>query len=402
MKYINRIIEKKLKEYCKMFPVVAVVGPRQIGKSTTLKKIFLKKYMYISMDDLETRIKASDNPKEFILNLDDFCIIDEAQYCPEIFSYIKLKVDSDPSIKGRFILSGSQNFLLMKNISESLAGRVGILNMSVFSSEEIKYINKNIDENNKFYLFCLRGAYPEPLLNKKIKVDNWYSSYMATYIQRDIRILYNIGKLLEFEKFIKMLADQAGQLLNLSRIANNIGVAVNTLKEWLSILQASGIIYILNPYFSNLYSRFIKSPKIFFVDTGLLCFLNEIKTKNILKNNPKLGSIFENFIIMETLKFLENRGLNKKLFFLRTQNGFEIDLLLEIGNKIYPVEIKISNKFIGNAIKNIEKLIIDYKKIPAERGYVLTLSGNYTDVSPFTVVLNFNDYFKELIRLYKI
>lgn len=401
MNYIKRIIEPTIKELCESFAVVAVTGPRQSGKSTTLKKIFGAKYRYISLDDLETRAFAIKDPKRFIEGLEDYCIIDEAQYSPDIFSYIKIRVDSDPSVKGRFILSGSQQFLLMKSITESLAGRVGILHMTPLSMDEMKKAGAEMTGEDCFYAACLRSGYPEPFINHKIKINHWFTVYVEAYVQRDVRSLYNVGKLEEFRSFIEMLAAQAGQVMNLSRFSKGLGVAVNTLKSWVSILQASGIIYILYPYHANVSKQLTKSPKIYFVDTGLLCNQMGITSKDELKNSRIFGSIFENYCIMETIKYFENRekGRRKSFSFLRDQDRLEIDLIIEKARKLYPVEIKISDKNRDKAAANIEKLISGYKSLPVDKGYVLSLTGKPAQISLAVSSTGLDDYFRILEEL---
>jgi hypothetical protein len=401
MNYIKRIIEPTIKELCKSFAVVAVTGPRQSGKSTTLKKIFGTKYRYISLDDLEVRASAIKDPKKFIGDLEDYCIIDEAQYSPDIFSYIKIRVDSDPSIKGRFILSGSQQFLLMKSITESLAGRVGILHMSPLSMDEMEKSGPKMTGEECFYATCLRSSYPEPFINHKIKINQWFTGYVETYVQRDVRSLYNIGKLEEFRSFIAMLAAQAGQVMNLSRFSKGLGVVVNTLKSWVSILQASGIIYILYPYHANISKQLTKNPKIYFIDTGLLCNQLGITSKEEVKNSPTFGSIFENYCIMETIKYFDNRNSERRkdFCFLRDQDRLEIDLIIEKGQKLYPIEIKTSGKNPDKAAENIEKLISGYKSLPVDKGYVLSLNGTSAQISLSTSSTGLDDYFKILDKL---
>ncbi len=398
MKYLKRTIEPVIKELCSQFAVVAVTGPRQAGKSTTLKKLFGSKYRYFSLDDPEIRALAVKEPKQFIESIGDYCIIDEAQYSPDIFSYVKIMVDSNPSEKGRFILSGSQQFLLMKSITESLAGRVGLVNMSPLSMDEAIRFDKKISGEGCFYTACLRSTYPEPFISRRINVKQWFEAYLQTYVQRDVRSLYNVGKLEEFEAFVKILAGQAGQILNLSSISKGLGVAVNTLKTWISILQASGIIYILYPYHANISKQLTKSPKVYFMDTGLLCYLNKIDSKDELKNSRYKGSVFENYCLIETLKYFRNRndGGRKHLYFLRDQDRLEIDLLIESGRRLHPVEIKLSDSDIKNAAGKIEKLITGFKALPVDTGIVLMPETDSGNVSSLVKKIGLKDYFKYL------
>jgi predicted AAA+ superfamily ATPase len=232
-------------------------------------------------------------------------------------------------------------------------------------------------------------------------MNQWFTAYIETYVQRDVRSLYNIGKLEEFESFIRMLAAQAGQVMNLSRFSKGLGVVVNTLKSWISILQASGIIYILYPYHANISKQLVKNPKVFFVDTGLICNLVGIESKEELKKNRIFGSIFENYCIMETIKYFNNRdnGRRKDFSFLRDQDRLEIDLIIETGQKLYPVEIKTSGKNTLKAAEGIEKLITGYKSLPVDKGYVLSPAGKLTQISIFTSSTGLEDYFKILDKL---
>jgi hypothetical protein len=288
----------------------------------------------------------------------------------------------------------------MKNITESLAGRVGLVNMYPLSMDEMLRGGVQ-DGENCFFRASLRSSYPEPFINHKIKMEQWFDTYVKTYVQRDVRGLYNVGKLVEFEAFIKMLANQAGQIMNLNRFSKGLGVAVNTLKNWISILQASGIIYILYPYFRNVSKRLTRNPKVYFMDTGLLCSLERIKTKEELKDSSIFGSIFENYCIIETIKYFSNRGSKKDFYFLREQGGSEIDLLIESGQKLYPVEIKTSSKGVSDAAQNMEKCIFDFKNIPIDKGHVLLPAGKPSEISLFASVVGLDDYFKILEKLIK-
>jgi uncharacterized protein len=391
MSYIKRELEKTIIETAQSFSVVALTGPRQCGKSTTLKRIFSDKYRYFTLDDPVIRASAIKDPKAFIESIEDYCIIDEAQYSPELFSCVKMAVDNNRSKKGMFILSGSQQFLLMKSITESLAGRVGILNMLPFSMDEMHRAGTEAGAAC-YYAACARGSYPEPFIERKTKIQRWYESYVQSYVQRDVRSLYNVGKLKEFRAFIKILAAQAGQILNLSRISAAIGVAVNTLKSWISILEAGGIVYILNPYFVNITKRLVKNPKIYFVDNGLLCNQLGISTAESLRKSLMAGLIFENYCIMETVKFFRNRGLFEKLYFLRDNSGMEIDLLIESGQKLHPVEIKLSVKKAQEAGAVMEKFFHEYKAVPADRGLVLTLDGKSKNSGPLVSNVGIENY----------
>jgi predicted AAA+ superfamily ATPase len=397
MNYIKRNIEAVIEEYAGMFAVTAVTGPRQSGKSTTIKKIFGDEYRYFSMDDPGLRAAAGKDPVEFIRGIDDNCIIDEAQYVPDIFSAIKIAVDENPSRKGRFIITGSQQYLLMKTVTESLAGRVGLVDMFPLSAEELHKTGKFENYTPVFYDMCLKGGYPAPYLASKKESQEWYESYLRSYVERDVRTLYNIGKLSEFDSFVRILASRAGQILNLSSIASDLGTVVNTLKSWITILQASGIIYLLQPYHGNASKRLTKSPKVVFIDTGLLCHLNKITAKSDLLESRSFGSIFENFCVAETLKFIKNRKARADLYFLRNQSGLEIDLIIDVERKLVPIEIKSSAKVEASDASGIERAALLFRDMPIDRGYLLNLSGKSGELSEFSSFAGLNRYFGEIL-----
>jgi hypothetical protein len=397
MGYIKRTIETVIKEYVSMFAVTAVTGARQSGKSTTIKKLFAGQYRYFSMDDPKIRASAAKDPVDFIKGVDDFCIIDEAQYVPDIFSAIKLVVDENPSKKGRFIITGSQQYLLMKTVTESLAGRVGLIDMFPLSAEELYPAGAYKSYRDIFYDMCIKGGYPEPFLASKRKSESWYESYMKSYIERDVRTLYNIGKLNEFDAFIKMLAARAGQILNLSSMASDLGTAVNTLKNWITILQASGIIFLLSAYHSSVNKRLTKSPKVIFVDSGLLCHLNGITLKDELVKSKIFGSVYENYCIAETVKYFRNRKIRSDFYFLRNNAGLEIDLLIEHKGKITAVEMKTSSKISTYDSANIEKAVMLYKDIPVDGGYVLNLGTDNGKLNSTILFTGLDDYFYKIL-----
>jgi hypothetical protein len=381
--YIKRDLEKKIVDYTGYFAVVAITGARQTGKSTVLAHVFGKDYKYISLDDLAVRSRAKTDPKLFLDDLGEKVIIDEIQYAPELLSYIKIKVDEKPHIKGRYILTGSQQFLMMKNFSETLAGRIGILNMFPFSVAELRstFLEGDLNLRKIFYSYCVRGGYPELYVNKKIPPEVWYKAYIKTYLERDIKILYDIGKLTEFNNFIQIIASRNGQILNMSSLASEMNLSVNTIKSWISILQASNIIYLLHPYFGRAAKRLIRSPKIYFYDIGLACHLNRINSIEQLREHNLFGAMFENFCIVEILKHFKNIDKEKDMYYFRTGNGLEVDLLIQEGMEYIPVEIKASMSIKANMAKNIDQLKDNFKKLKTSRGYLLSLSEEDFSVS---------------------
>lgn len=330
----QREAEKKLKDLAKKFPVLAVTGPRQSGKTTLVKATF-KNFAYFSLEDLDVRLQAKEDPRGFLSQNTDGMIIDEAQHVPELFSYIQTIVDKNQEM-GQFILTGSQNFLLLEKISQSLAGRVGIIQLLPFSLKELHSIKKQSNDIN-FWIY--RGFYP-PIYDRKIPPIDFYPQYIQTYVDRDVRSLQNIFDLSAFQKFVKLCSGRIGNLLNINSLATDCGIAFNTAKSWLSLLEASYIIFLLKPHHINFNKRLTKHPKLYFYDTGLACSLLGIHDADQVQTHYLRGALFENLIIGEYIKSRFNVGLPNNAFFWRDNTGNEIDLLIEKGGKTIPIEIK--------------------------------------------------------------
>ena len=331
--FIGRSIEEKIKYLGTKFPVITLTGIRQCGKSTLLRRCF-PEYRYVSLEDLDIRQLVKDDPRGFLQNFGSKIIIDEAQYAPHLFSYIQTIVDKKNE-SGMYILSGSQNFLLMDAISQSLAGRTAILRLSTFSITELKKQNKLPELND--WLFT--GGFPR-IYDKAILPVDFFPHYMQTYIERDVRSLRNINNLSLFIRFIKLCAARTGQILNLNSLANQADITVNTAKSWLSILESSYVIYLLKPYYKNFNKRLIKSPKLYFHDTGLICALLNLSNKEQLSTHYLRGEIFENMVINEFIKNKLAEGKVPELYFWRDSNHNEIDLLFEQNGNIHAAEIK--------------------------------------------------------------
>lgn len=368
--YIFREITKELKENITQFPVVALTGARQTGKTTILRHILKDEYEYFDLDDLDLQDRAKRDPKLFINSASGKIIVDEIQYAPELLRYIKMKVDENPRLKGRYILTGSQQFLMMKNLSETLAGRVGIVNLYPLSKDEI---NKNNSLKDSFTEACIRGTYPGLVTEKNIDSERWYKNYIQTYVERDVKILYNIGDLRTFNHFVIILASRVGQLLNMNSISIELGVAVNTIKSWLSVLVASNIVYLLHPYYKNVGKKLIKTPKVYFIDNGLVSYLNKITTSQNLFSSSLVGPLFENYIIIEILKKFKNRGKDCEIIFFRDHAGLEVDLIIKNRDKLIPVEIKAGMSAKYNTGDNIEKFVSMYDKENIVMGYLVNL-----------------------------
>ena len=346
--YIPRVIETKLQAYLDTFPVTAICGPRQSGKSTLLQHALNEEYQYVTFDDARLVTQFKEDPLDFMQRYDNKVIFDEAQYVPQLFQELKIAVDQDRNNRGKFIITGSSQFHLLKNITESLAGRVGLLTLLPFQYSEIP---ANLRDQS-LYL----GCYPEMVdLNYRM-FDDWFNAYISSYLERDVRGLHNIGDLLDFKKLIQMLAANTSQILDYSFYAKNIGVAVNTIKRWISILEASYVVFLLPSYHKNQNKRIIKRPKVYFWDTGLVSHLTRNITKELYENGPMTGFIYENYIISQILKREKNNVTHTPAYFYRDSNGVEVDLILERAGYRELIEIKHSATPTPKMTKAIESL----------------------------------------------
>lgn len=344
---INRILSAALLKRSKQYPVIAVVGPRQSGKTTLVKSVFPQK-QYISLEDFDNREFATDDPRGFLSGIKEGAILDEIQRAPHLLSYLQTEVDNDPE-PGRFILTGSNRFLLIKEISQSLAGRISINRLLPFSLEELK-VSKYKPESLDHLLY--KGGYPR-IYDQNLDSRDWYSNYLETYFEKDLKDFLQVSDLHAFRKLLILLASSCGQLINLSSIGNSIGVSHNTVKAWIAALEASCLIYLLQPYYNNYQKRIVKSPKIYFYDTGLASTLLKLKEPSQLSNHYIRGSLFENWVITEYIKNQLNRGLDADCYFWRDHTGNEIDLLIETAIEPFPVEIKSGKTIKQDFFKGI-------------------------------------------------
>ena len=345
---INRALAGRIQASIHQMPVISITGPRQSGKTTLCKQLF-PDYFYANLEHPETRTFALEDPNRFLQQGENGMIIDEAQYAPELFSYIQAKVD-EHGRNGEFVLSGSQNFLFMERISQSLAGRVAIFHLLPFGLNELKGTDHH--PKNPFG-FILKGGYPR-IYDQHIALDIFFPSYVQTYVERDVRQLVNIGDLQQFQLFTRICAGRIGQLFNQSAIANETGLTHPTVKRWLSILQTSFLAFTLPPYFRNFNKRLIKTPKLYFYDTGLACYLLGIRTEEELRTHYAKGALFENFVVAEMMKSFYHRGILQQLYFWRDKTGNEIDLLIDVGGKMHPIEIKSSQTLQSHFFKNLD------------------------------------------------
>lgn len=331
---INRQLGSNILKSAAKMPIIAVTGPRQSGKSTLIQYLF-PDHKYLNLEDIELRNFALSDPKGFLENAGQKAIIDEIQYAPELLSYIQVITDRE-KIAGQFIISGSQNLLLMQSISQSLAGRVAIFNLLPFSLEEIK---NSVFALSTYEEYILKGFYPR-IYDLDLNPTNWLQDYLKTYVERDVRQLLNVGDLSTFRHFLEICAGRIGQLVNFSEIGNQLGISYQTVKNWLSVLETSFIAYTLRPYHKNFNKRIVKSPKLYFYDTGLACTLLNLRSVEDLNRHFAKGSLFENFVINEILKNQLNSNVQPKNYFWNAAGAHEVDLLLDQGGRLLPIEIK--------------------------------------------------------------
>jgi uncharacterized protein len=347
---IQRDIEPKLRQLAQKFPVVAILGPRQSGKTTLAKKTF-SHYKYISLEDFDAQRLANTDPRTFLelYAQEQGVILGEIQNTPQLLSYIQTEVDRSEK-HGFFILTGSQNFLLNEAISQSLAGRVAILTLLPLSISELKQADM-LPQNSRAMIF--KGGYPR-LYAHNLAPEDWYPNYIRTYLERDVRQLKYVGDLSQFQLFMKLCAGRIGQLLNISSLANDCDIPMVTANEWISLLEQSYIIFLLQPHFKNFNKRLVKTPKLYFYDTGLASFLLEIESEKQLATHYLRGGLFESFIISELMKLRFNQGRIPHLYFWRDKMGHEVDCIVGYGGKLFPVEIKSGQTINQDYFKELD------------------------------------------------
>lgn len=342
---VRRTAEKLLKVYSRQFRALAVVGPRQSGKTTLVRMAFPGK-PYVSLENPDERRQADSDPRGFLNRYKNGAIIDEAQRVPELFSYLQQILD-ETGKEGLFVLTGSNNFLLQQSITQSLAGRIGYIDLFPLSLSEINsFGNKERSTDELIHT----GCYPE-LYDKKRSPGIWYPAYIRTYVERDVKQLRNIDNTLLFTRFLQLCAGRIGQQLSVSALSNECGIDVKTVNSWLGILQSSFIVFLLPPHYRNFNKRVVKTPKLYFTDTGLACSLLGIREVKELANSHFRGALFENYVITELFKLKYNTGSQTSFYFWRDNKGVEVDLLLDDGKKLFPMEIKSSQTFREEYLK---------------------------------------------------
>lgn len=397
---IQRLLAKTMHRLASKFPVVSLTGPRQSGKTTLVKAVF-PRYQYISLENPDARQRAKEDPNRFLRSFHGGVILDEVQRVPELFSYIQGVVDASKRM-GQFILTGSQNFLLLESISQSLAGRVAVLYLLPFGIEELfktphrpgrspakqlmrrkgaNIIKKDLDS------FLFKGMYP-PIYDRKISPQIWYANYITTYLERDVRQIQQVADLDRFQKFMRLCAGRSAQILNLSALGNECGITHTTAQSWLSVLQASFICFLLQPYHRNFNKRITKQPKLYFYDTGLLSALLGIENASQLKNHYYRGAIFETFIISEMVKYAMHRGKRHAGYFWRDHRGNEIDYLIEHGNHLTAIEIKSGETLSTDSFKALQY----FQKIASNlKGSYLIYGGDAAHQRKYAMVVSWKN-----------
>lgn len=367
---IERLILPEAKQALTQFRALCLTGPRQSGK-TTLSKILFEDKPYINFENPNVQFEAEQKPEAFLKKYLNGAIFDEVQRVPHIFRYLQEILDNNPK-RGQFILTGSNNFLLQEQVSQSLAGRAGYLSLLPLSYAELVKAKLTDDNINKL---ILTGGYPE-IWHEKLIPNSWMNSYVQTYVQRDVRLLRNITNLAAFTRFIYLCANYAGQILNRGDLAKKTGVDTKTILAWLGLLENSYIIFQLQPWYNNLNKRIVKSPKLYFYDTGLLCFLLGIKTEAILQNNTAYGAIFENWIISEIRKNNLNNAQNEGMYYFRDSVGNEIDLILEREGQPIAIEIKSSTKTDDGMFRGLKY----WQKLQSQSQTILLYKGDKSEI----------------------
>lgn len=373
----------------KDFPVLTIIGPRQSGKTTLVRKVF-DEYPYVNLELPDIRLLAEQDPRAFLKRFAPPVVIDEIQRVPALLSYIQGLVDEDRSNNGRFILTGSRQLDLRAAIGQSLAGRTALLKLLPLSIAELSEAGIHLDRDGYLYRGFMPGLYEASLSPTVL-----YSNYYQTYVERDVRQFANIRNLIAFETFLRLLAGRVGQILNISDLANAIGISASTLTEWLGILEASFIVFRLPPYYENFGKRLIKSPKVYFYEPGLAAWLLGIREAGQIGTSPHLGGLFENMVVAEALKARFNMGEESNLYFFRDNNGLKADLLADRGSALTPIEIKAAMTFSADFVKAFPRLRKTSEKLTA--GYVV-YAGELETEFRGTGIVNFTHVEKLIDR----
>lgn len=383
----QRILAEQLILLSKQYPVVSVMGPRQSGKSTLVRNVFLDK-PYANLEEPDTRLLAQTDPRGFLGQFPQGAILDEIQNVPELLSYIQVIVD-EKQISGMFIVTGSHQLLLHEALSQSLAGRVALLTLYPMTLNELKLAGFDLSLDEQIY----RGFYPA-IYNKQLNPTQTYRFYVQTYLEKDVRQITHIQNLMQFQNFIKLCAGRIGQIIDYSAFSNEIGVSANTIKNWISVLEASYIIFRLRPYFENFGKRIIKSSKLYFTDIGLATYLLDIENPKQLSRDPLRGFLVENMCVLELLKYRNNQALDPNLYFFRDSHQNEVDLIIKQGHELIPIEIKSSQTFNKTFLKGLHY----FKSIATDRvkkGYLIYTGEKTQTIEGFELL-----HYKDTAKIY--
>jgi len=401
--YLERTLEPVLLDAARQFPALVLTGPRQSGKTTVLKHLFGASHTYVSLEPPDVRAAANADPRGFL----DICsppvILDEVQYAPDLLPYIKERIDDDRARKGQYLLTGSQNLMMMSRVTESLAGRSAILKLLPLSFRELwgnpqaklpweqgyARTGRTMSVSDLWRQF-LRGTYPELAAEPNRDSNLWYSSYVQTYLERDVRGLKQIGDLNGFQSFLRVLAVRSGQLLNLSDVSRDLGITLNTAKAWLSILEATYQVVVLRPYFENVGKRLVKTPKVYLTDVGMLCYLSGLRDPGHAANGPLAGAIVETAVLSEVIKVAESSGVDPQVFFWRTSRGTEVDIVIEQQGRLVPLEVKQTATPRPALASGLLSFVSDYSD-KADKGWLVHLGSTTLPLAPGLTAVPFTD-----------
>ncbi len=403
--YIKRSLESVLKRAISEFPAVVLTGPRQSGKTTLLRRLLHDSFDYVSLEPPDVRAAASSDPRGMVEMHPPPVIFDEVQYAPDLLPYVKERIDSERDRPGQYVLTGSQNLLVMGSVTESLAGRAAVLKLLPLSrSEEAGRPHAGLPweadrESPKpekvppreMWESFLRGGYPELAVTPNRDIGLWHASYVRTYLERDLRNLRQVSDLNQFQSFLSALAARSAQLLVLSDLARDLGVTVNTVKAWLSVLEACYQVWVLRPYHANVGKRLVKTPKVYFVDVGTLCYLAGLKDPEHAASGPMGGAILETAVVSEILRRLVHRGSDPEVYFWRTSTGSEVDFVVETGQELVPIEVKLSSTPRAAMASGISEFRRDLGD-RAARGFVIHPGEVRLPLGPDATALPFSEF----------